>query len=317
MDNMNYSSTIELKRVSEILLSERSNTTPSPSVTRWVYKDSDESVPSPGSSIIDAMCFPESDIANIVKLRKASPRPVRISSSTPIRPEDLRSESPLSRLEHKTPFLYGNGTELHPIAEQRSLATLRTASFSASDLSSLMHDGPGANPNQGRLRRRQSFSLDDLSHLNSNRTGSGSLKLLDSIPCSPFSTEADTTVYTVDLGAYPHLPPFSPNRVSNWETAGRSSRQHEPSNFLNTRSGHGDIYAHPYLANDQSYARARYPLQYLDPSPLMGPLRGHHRRFGRVGSAVVWPTHSGASSRVSEATDMAPGEERIGAQGVL
>ncbi|KAI1381413.1 hypothetical protein F4677DRAFT_460576 [Hypoxylon crocopeplum] len=159
----------------------------SPPDPRWMRKDSSEDQPSGHSSIYDAGWFSSSDItmspyqtptpalASALGPVSAQPRPrtpglplspsmAYLMGDRPATPPyrrvpDLNSESPLSRLEESataralsllenTPFLYGHGTELAPIIEQRSVATLRTAvsaSLSASDISSLLkHELPSA-----------------------------------------------------------------------------------------------------------------------------------------------------------------------------
>ncbi|RYC54813.1 hypothetical protein CHU98_g11395, partial [Xylaria longipes] len=132
--------------------------------TNWEHKDSSEGPPSSHESVCDAAWISTSDLA---KSPYQTPgRPVTPFRSIDI---DLESESPLSRLE--TPFLYGYGTELAPILEQRSIATLRTkGSLSTSDLSSLLHDAPGGSSRSHSksdntthshshpLRRQRSFS---------------------------------------------------------------------------------------------------------------------------------------------------------------
>lgn len=179
-----------------------------PETTRWDRKDSSESQPSSHSSIYDAAWV--SDQSDTAKSPYQTPAPDPAADPTPAsvvvrpstppqRPIDPNSESPLSLLEASisassafdTPFLYGHGTELAPIAEQRSIATLRTtatgggsSSLSASNLSPLLKhqassvssNSPGSrsNANNGgintsnapprrQLRRQHSFSLDDLS----------------------------------------------------------------------------------------------------------------------------------------------------------
>ncbi|KAK6062742.1 hypothetical protein SCUP515_13062 [Seiridium cupressi] len=198
-------------------LAERSNTT-SPLSARWACKDSDESSPSRHSSIYDAEYISD---ASMTTTRKASPRPIEILSSPqprPIRETDLRSDSPLSRLE-LTPFLYGHGTELHPIAEKRSIATLRTTSFSTSDLSSLVHGAPGplarghgSRAIPQRLRRRQSFSLDDLDHFEHYKAiaMAPSGYPLEPVMSSASGSQGSAPVQADNIHQYPHSPPFSP-----------------------------------------------------------------------------------------------------------
>ncbi|KAI0205790.1 hypothetical protein F4808DRAFT_244873 [Astrocystis sublimbata] len=143
--------------------------------SNWSHKDSSEGIPSPHSSIYDAAWISTSDLAKSPYQTPAAglgagisdqiaggfgggerpQTPVLFEPVTKHDPEfdfdfDLNFASPLSRLE--TPFLYGGyGTELAPILEQRSIATLRTkASASESDLSSLLHDAPSNKRSQSK-----------------------------------------------------------------------------------------------------------------------------------------------------------------------
>lgn len=168
--------------------------------TNWEHKDSSEGPPSTHESVCDAAWLSTSDLA---KSPYQTPgRPV-----TPLRSPidiDLESESPLSRLE--TPFLYGYGTELAPILEQRSIATLRTkGSLSTSDLSSLLHDAPGAasshsshshskSDNTHPLRRQPSFGPHE-------ESSPPQLKRL---------AYSRPTVHIVDVHAYPRKPIYPP-----------------------------------------------------------------------------------------------------------
>ncbi|KAI1803798.1 hypothetical protein F4811DRAFT_562214 [Daldinia bambusicola] len=116
----------------------------------------------------------------------SSTRPVTPPTSCPA-PIDPSSESPLSRIEaFETPFLYGHGTELAPIAEQRSIATLRSTAtagggassgtVSTSDISSLLKHKESKtsvksrrsrtdSPPRRQLRRQPSFTFNELPHL--------------------------------------------------------------------------------------------------------------------------------------------------------
>ncbi|XXG97606.1 Cytosolic iron-sulfur protein assembly protein [Hypoxylon texense] len=196
---------------SRIPLSNRSNSNPPhyiPVRSRWDRKDSSEGQPSSHESIYDAPWVSDassgaksssppyltptipiattSTSTTLTTARPVTPPP----SATSTRPvPDPNAESPLSRLEAETPFLYGHGTELAPILEQRSVSTLRTTGCnpSASDISSLLKhkksatgsgnsrlNGNGNNNSNSNstqqqqqpprsLRRQNSFSLDDLS----------------------------------------------------------------------------------------------------------------------------------------------------------
>ncbi|OTA65157.1 hypothetical protein K449DRAFT_403766 [Hypoxylon sp. EC38] len=191
----------------------------SPPETRWDRKDSSESQPSSHSSIYDAAWV--SDQSDTAKSPYQTPAPDPVVDPTPasvvVRPAtppqrsttapiDPNSESPLSLLEASisasafdTPFLYGHGTELAPIAEQRSIATLRTtatggSSLSASHISPLLkHQASSLSNNSASrsnahnsgtnssnnaplrrpLRRQHSFSLDDLSPSSGHSQGDG------------------------------------------------------------------------------------------------------------------------------------------------
>ncbi|KAI5864140.1 hypothetical protein GGS23DRAFT_619952 [Durotheca rogersii] len=150
--------------------------------TRWDHRDSSEGQPSSHGSIYDAGLISASELDAkspcqtpdpvplpatsvppspraafpIIAERPATPPspPAPLASSRPsISPN---SESPLSQLAAAfdataTTFLYGCGTELAPIREQRSAATLRTSgSRSTSNISSLMP--PRLQPSRRRLR---------------------------------------------------------------------------------------------------------------------------------------------------------------------
>ncbi|KAI1153005.1 hypothetical protein F4825DRAFT_285839 [Nemania diffusa] len=204
--------------------------------TNWEHKDSSEDQPSTHDSVCDAAWISTSDLA---KSPYQTPgRPVTPLRSIDI---DLESESPLSRLE--TPFLYGYGTELAPILEQRSIATLRTmGSRSTSDLSSLMHDAPGAGPAAGSssvsgkthsksddtttttaastsihsrpLRRKHSSSLtDDETAPSTTTTTTQTAQALPTTSSTPQLKRLSYSrpiVCTVDIHAYPRRPIYPP-----------------------------------------------------------------------------------------------------------
>ncbi|KAI1095139.1 hypothetical protein F5B19DRAFT_504581 [Rostrohypoxylon terebratum] len=168
----------------------------------WDRKDSSESQPSPHNSIYDAAWASES--GDVVRSPYQTPDPALVpmtptKTKRPMTPAsqssliDLNADSPLSRLEQTaststfdTQFLYGHGTELAPIAEQRSIATLRTmatkSSIAGSNMSPLLKHQPSGlsnnssltrhensissaqnTPPRRALRRRISISLDDIS----------------------------------------------------------------------------------------------------------------------------------------------------------
>ncbi|GAW14787.1 hypothetical protein ANO14919_041900 [Xylariales sp. No.14919] len=242
--------------------------------TSWEHKDSSEGQPSTHDSVCDAVWISTSDLA---KSPYQTPgRPVTPLRSIEI---DLESESPLSRLE--TPFLYGYGTELAPILEQRSICTMRTrGSHSTSDLSSLLHDAPGADSSgksHGRsdrttiryLRRQESFSLDDVPRTTPSPHGqeqeqqaalpSPQLKWLS---CSR------PTVHVVDVHAYPRKPVYPPpqrpltppslRRIQRPQSEGdayvastSSGIAYAAPGFRAPRSGHGNLSTHPFLSQPQ------------------------------------------------------------------
>ncbi|KAI0843753.1 hypothetical protein F5Y06DRAFT_10517 [Hypoxylon sp. FL0890] len=191
-----------------------------PPDNRWERKDSSESQPSSHGSIYDAAWV--SDQSDTAMSPYQTPAPAPVPGPTPVpvtvtrpstppqktatAPIDPNSESPLSLLEasvsasaFNTPFLYGHGTELAPIAEQRSIATLRTTATSASNLSAsnisplLKHQASSvsgkavsrSNANNGGinnaaprrpLRRQYSFSLDDLSPSSAHSQGNSAMR---------------------------------------------------------------------------------------------------------------------------------------------
>jgi hypothetical protein len=232
----------------------------------WEHKDSSEGQPSSHDSICDAAWISTSDLAKSPYQTAGHPvtpppRPIDI---------DLDSESPLSRLE--TPFLYGYGTELAPILEQRSVATLRTkGSLSTSDLSSLMHDAPGKGMNSNasthlrQLRRQHSFSLDNVSSLPRPGLDPGRPVTATSIPKLKYLTSTQPTVHIVDIHAYPRKPIYPPPQLPTtppslaklrrpqsegeaYAAAGaHGTVAYEVPGFRQPRSGHGNLSAHPFL----------------------------------------------------------------------
>ncbi|KAI0378424.1 hypothetical protein F5Y04DRAFT_149961 [Hypomontagnella monticulosa] len=256
---------------SRIPLANKSNITSnfarqrSPPNIRWDHKDSSEGEPSSHSSVYDAVYV--SDSSDAAKSPYQTPAPSLVPAPTPglkvTRPAtpppqrsttsiDLNSESPLSRLEaFETPFLYGHGTELAPIAEQRSIATLRSTcsnTLSTSDISSLLkHKESGTSSSRSKnsesplrrpLRRQHSFSMDDISPLLANDNDKKSTKRREnSEPASSGTTSGSVsigvaevgivriprlrntskrhsppTVETVDIHAYPQKPTYPPHQ---------------------------------------------------------------------------------------------------------
>ncbi|KAI3341687.1 hypothetical protein F4824DRAFT_323172 [Ustulina deusta] len=253
-------------------LSNRANIRVHTASTGWEHKDSSEGQPSTHDSVCDAAWISTSDLA---KSPYQTPgRPVTPLRSIDI---DLDSDSPLSRLE--TPFLYGYGTELAPILEQRSIATLRTkGSRSTSDLSSLLHDAPGADggSSKGRsksdttthshpLRRQHSFGLDDDITANPHaqqETASPSPQL-------KWLSYSRPTVHVVDVHAYPRKPIYPPpqrpptppslRRIRRPQTEGdayvastSSAIAYAAPGFRPPRSGHGNLSTHPFMSRPQT-----------------------------------------------------------------
>ncbi|KAI0186541.1 hypothetical protein EV127DRAFT_484047 [Xylaria flabelliformis] len=267
----------------------------------WEHKDSSEDPPSTHESIFDAAWLSTSDLA---KSPYQTPgRPV-----TPFRASidiDLDSESPLSRLE--TPFLYGHGTELAPILEQRSIATLRTkGSLSTSDLSSLLHDAPGGrggnsnSSSNGRIKRSRSKSdtLHPLRHQPSfspppepTATGTGTNSSSSpQLRCLSFSRP---TVHIVDVHAYPRKPiypapqrpktPPSLRRISRPQSEGDAymttgaatssgSIAYEAPGFRAPRSGHGNLSSHPFIMGQSQSTTA------ITSATTSSPTRQQQRR---------------------------------------
>ncbi|TGJ83073.1 hypothetical protein E0Z10_g5692 [Xylaria hypoxylon] len=251
-------------------LSNRANIYVDTATTSWEHKDSSEGQPSTHGSVCDAAWVSTSDLA---KSPYQTPgRPVTPLRSIEI---DLDSESPLSRLE--TPFLYGYGTELAPILEQRSIGTLRTkGSRSTSDLSSLLHDAPGADTSG----RSHSKSDGTIRHLHRQRSFS-----LDEIPPNPSSPHAQQetaspspqlkwlsysrpTVHVVDVHVYPRKPIYPPpqrpltppslRRIRRPQSEGdayvastSSGVAYAAPGFRPPRSGHGNLSAHPFMSQPQ------------------------------------------------------------------
>ncbi|KAI0441481.1 hypothetical protein F4803DRAFT_415437 [Xylaria telfairii] len=224
--------------------------------TNWEHKDSSEGPPSTHESVCDAAWLSTSDLA---KSPYQTPgRPV-----TPLRSPidiDLESESPLSRLE--TPFLYGGyGTELAPILEQRSIATLRTkGSLSTSDLSSLLHDAPG-----GAAAGSKSHSKSDDTHPLRHQPSFGPHEEDSSPPQLKRLAYSRPTVHIVDVHAYPRKPIYPPpqraqtppslRRLARPQSEGdayvstsTATIAYEAPTFRAPRSGHGNLATHPFMS---------------------------------------------------------------------
>ncbi|KAI1182523.1 hypothetical protein F5B17DRAFT_184921 [Nemania serpens] len=234
--------------------------------TNWEHKDSSEGQPSTHDSICDAAWISTSDLTK-------SPYQTPGRPATPLRSIDidLEAESPLSRLE--TPFLYGYGTELAPILEQRSIATLRTmGSRSTSDLSSLLHDAPGGGGGKSHsksdtatrsrpLRRQHCLSFHDTSpvtHANQRPAEPG-----PRLKCLPYLRPI---VHIVDVHAYPRKPIYPPpqrpatppslRRIARPRSEGdayvasaaSSGVAYEEPGFRPLRSGHGNLSTHPFVS---------------------------------------------------------------------
>ncbi|KAK8024843.1 RNA polymerase II transcription factor B subunit 1 [Apiospora arundinis] len=205
----------------------------------------------------------DDDASSVINSSGSMPDAVQVSSpssSSTVRPPlpatparlmniDLNYESPLSRLE-LTPFRYGHGTELHPITEQRSIATLRNGMVSTPELEatnrsksknhflltkSIDENGSSclkATPGSRRsLRRQHTFSLDSgKSHLLSDLSGSENRKRhpyeqilhrKENTSVSSYSSTPtagggrnrgtiDSARILAELKSYPHVPPYPP-----------------------------------------------------------------------------------------------------------
>ncbi|KAI8624604.1 hypothetical protein F5Y19DRAFT_467702 [Xylariaceae sp. FL1651] len=282
-------------------LSNRSNI----HITSWEHKDSSEGQPSPHDSVYDAAYLSTSDFAK-------SPYQSAIRPATPLtRPIDidLDSESPLSLLE--TPFLYGYGTELGPIMEQRSIATLRTRrSMSTSDLSSLMHDAPGAGsssqvdsgtaPPLRQLRRQHSFSLDDLP--STTRLKRQAVESDPQLRCLAY---ARSTVHVAKIHAYPRKPIYpppqrlaTPTSLANLRGTGRyeepyagssGATMYEVPDFRPPRSGHGNLSAHPFMRQNNTASGA-------EPPPSGRSSWWEVRRYGQASSRAALGARPGVQA---------------------
>ncbi|KAI1366379.1 hypothetical protein F5Y08DRAFT_137124 [Xylaria arbuscula] len=240
----------------------------------WDHKDSSEGRPSTHDSVYDAAWLSTSDVAK-------SPYQTPGRPLTPLRSVeiDIDSESPLSRLE--TPFLYGYGTELAPILETRSIATLRTkGSLSTSDLSSLLHDAPGASSSSKghsegdnttsaafQLRHQYSFEPGDDSQKQQLLQQKG--EAVSSSPQLRWLSYSRPTVHIVDIHAYPRKPIYPPpqraltppslRRVRRPQSEGDAyvssstgsttgAVAYAAPGFKPLRSGHGNLSNHPFLS---------------------------------------------------------------------
>ncbi|KAI0884812.1 uncharacterized protein GGS22DRAFT_147123 [Annulohypoxylon maeteangense] len=304
---------------SRIPLSNRSNISKTPTYQRspealWDRKDSSKSQPSSHNSIYDAAWA--SDPGDAIRSPYQTPDPALVPISTPTKtnrpmtptsqssPIDLNSESPLSRLEQSaststfdTQFLYGHGTELAPIAEQRSIATLRTgSSLAGSNISPLLKHQPSslstsskATPNEPSnqntpprhlLRRRQlSFSLDDLSASpNPNphrRCSSGSRR-----PSGEASEPGGSSA--VDN------PGVNGPRIPRLRTI---SKRHSPPTVETV-----DIHAYPQKPVYPPHQAPATPLAYAEWLSAQGGRSASHHYPGRASAAVFEQPFRGVRS---------------------
>ncbi|KAI0965969.1 hypothetical protein F4678DRAFT_484526 [Xylaria arbuscula] len=274
--------------------------------TSWEHKDSSEGPPSTHDSVCDAAWISTSDVA---KSPYQTPgRPVTPLRSTDI---DLDSESPLSRLE--TPFLYGYGTELAPILEQRSIATLRTkGSWSTSDLSSLLHDAPGAEnrgkshstkretrPQSRQLRRQHSFSLEEIPPDTQN-THQDQQQPEETGPQLKWLSYSRPTVHVVDVYAYPRKPIYPPpqrpptppslrrirrphSEADAYVASSSSGIAYEAPRFRASKSGHGNLSTHPFMSQSQSRSQPRSQPQASTTTTTTGGRRVHRSEHGSTG----------------------------------
>ncbi|KAI1158312.1 hypothetical protein F5B18DRAFT_100694 [Nemania serpens] len=302
--------------------------------TNWEHKDSSEGQPSSHASVCDAAWLSTSDLTK-------SPYQTPGRPATPLRSVDidLESESPLSRLE--TPFLYGYGTELAPILEQRSIATLRTiGSRSASDLSSLLHDAPGTGSAGGSgsskshsksdtatesrpLRRQNGFGLHDtttpITHADQ--------RLADSGPRLRCLSYLRPTVHTVDVHAYPRKPIYPPpqrpatppsirriarsrSEADAYVTSASSKIAYEEPGFRPPRSGHGNLSAHPFV----SQTTMTTPARSARPRGARGSARAPMRAVPSSRHVAQTSSQHGSSTASAAGTEYpAPPETRGGA----
>ncbi|KAK8006161.1 RNA polymerase II transcription factor B subunit 1 [Apiospora marii] len=219
-------------------------------------------------------------------------------------------ESPLSRLE-LTPFLYGHGTELTPITEQRSIATLRNGIVSTPDLESAtrkankttLENVQESSPisSRSRLRRQQSFSLDsgkthilqtrqryqEALHRKETASTNGSSSS-SSVAGEGRRSVIDTARVLAEIKSYPHHPPRSPlaqvvtppeyhEWVLSHPAAARNPNhllQRRGSSLRTGRSGHGgDLAQHPFVRGTTLFA----PPTITATPPIPPPRRDKRR----------------------------------------
>ncbi|KAI1323851.1 hypothetical protein F5Y16DRAFT_330161 [Xylariaceae sp. FL0255] len=302
-----------------------------PSATNlYDHRDSSEAQPSIHSSIVDAACFSEGS-GDYVKSpyltagpHPTSPSPPQWSVGEPFS-IDLNRESPLSRLE--TPFLYGHGTELAPIAEQRSIATIQTGSLSTSDLSSLMHDAPGAgttgsqrSKSKSKNKTKDAVASSSLLHDLRNQHSSPSLPNLPSSnqhkgtltpdkptpgPCLRSPPWSRPKIHVVDIHEYPrkpiypaHQPPKTPPGIK------KVKRKSKGSNSVSDDSTSSATYT--YLS---SLNRAGFQIpRFRSPRSGHGNLKNHP--FLRIQESNSTPTASSAASEPERGPSTA--ERRLG-----
>ncbi|KAK8134866.1 RNA polymerase II transcription factor B subunit 1 [Apiospora sp. TS-2023a] len=243
---------------------------------------------------------------------------------------------PLSRLE-LTPFLYGHGTELTPITEQRSIATLRNGIVSTPDLdatrkfSNTLHkkstlENVQESPvSPGRLlRRQQSFSLDSgKSHILQTRQRYQEALHRKEITITSDSSSSssaagtggggsaiDTARILAEIKSYPHHPPFSPltqvvtpPEYYEWALSHPIAARN-PNHLLQRHGsrrggGHGgDLLQHPFVRIHKQSTAATAAAVVISNVPEMRPTR--HRTLEALAKspgATPTTTSSQAATR--------------------
>ncbi|KAK7949120.1 uncharacterized protein PG986_010006 [Apiospora aurea] len=283
------------------VLADIANTVPAPRLLKPRKRDSDEHA---SSEILSSMpdAFPASSstiCATEDTLTRTAPEPATAAATATtkqfLRPAtparlmniDLNYESPLARLE-LTPFLYGRGTELAPITEQRSIATLRSG-INVKDRSIVAQEQEfPILTRSGGLRRQESFSLDSgKSHILQaqqqqyqhdqawfHRRKESTTSAAHGGSSSSFSSSAaarrqsiDTARILAETKSYPHLPPFSPHTqvvtppeyhawaLSHpWALSDRAHQLQRRGEW-STHQGHGeDLAQHPFVRGTRLFA---------------------------------------------------------------
>ena len=189
-----------------------------------VRVDSSEDLPSPHDSIFEALYTPRPDHNDDARDKFVNiPLNTPIAWRTAIFPENNeneRLEDGVPSLVEEAEFLYGHGTALDTITEQKSYGTLRTQC--TGDLGRDLPNFPFARHrdsfalNQGPFRRRQAFSHDDIDLLQESYHDA----------CAMIEREAKKPLIIHELYTQPMSPiheplerPQTPEGMPSWTAA--------------------------------------------------------------------------------------------------